>query len=79
MQDDSGFIKDALNNIDVKDASFTEGTDLVEAGILDSLDSAMFFVELEVLSGINIPQVDVEEKKLLKVSNLLEYFDDKKS
>jgi acyl carrier protein len=54
-----------------KSVQFSGETHLVESGVLDSLDSSVFLLELEKASGSKITDQDVEKNNLFKVSNMV--------
>lgn len=72
-------IKQALENAVGEAKDFTEATDLIEDDVVDSLDSALFLVELEKEVGFQIPQADVNDKELMLVGNLVNYLTEKRA
>lgn len=71
------FIGEALEKAVGEAKTVTEATDLIEDEVVDSLDSALFLVELEKIVGCQIPQADVNDKNLMKVGNLITYISEK--
>lgn len=70
-------IKKALEEAKGEDVEIQSSTDLIAEEVIDSLDSALFLVELEKLSGVQIPQADVTERELFKVENMVNYLNEK--
>ena len=56
-----------------KEVEFGPEADLIKDEILDSLDAAVFIFELESLTGRKVPEGDLDELGLYKVSNLVTY------
>ena len=56
-----------------KTAEVPDGADLLEQGILDSLDGMVFLLELSNLSGKEFPEQDLEEAGFYKVDRLIKY------
>ena len=50
-------------------------THLIDDDVLDSLDSAVFLLELEKLYGIELSDEVVDTKDLYKVANLVEFIE----
>ena len=50
-----------------------DDADLLALGMLDSLDSMVFLLELSKLSGREFPEQDLEEKGFFKVAHLLDF------
>ena len=70
-------INKALSSVLKKETNVTTEIDLIEDGILDSLDSAMFLFEIQKIFNITVPDVDIEEQGFFKVSKLTEYINQK--
>ena len=68
-------INKALSSVLKKEVNVTTEVDLIEDGILDSLDSAMFLFEIQKIFNIVVPDIDIEEQGFFKVSKLTEYID----
>lgn len=66
-------IRDAIKLAVNDEPEITERTDLINDEILDSLDSMVFVMELEKLSGIKFPEEDLEEAGFYSVPKLLEH------
>lgn len=62
-----------LSKVLESDVTVTEDTHLTKEEILDSLDGATFIFELEAATHKKLPDGDLEEHDLYKVSNLLDY------
>lgn len=74
LDDAIRLIGDALERATHKRVEITISTDLVEEGILDSLDGMVFAMELETLSGRKFPEdVDLVERGYFKVGKLVEF------
>ena len=70
-------INKALSSVLKKETNVTTEIDLIEDGILDSLDSAMFLFEIQKIFNITVPDVDIEDQGFFKVSKLTEYINQK--
>lgn len=59
----------------VKDSTVEvpDGADLIERGILDSLDGMVFLLELSNLSGKEFPEDDLVEAGFYKVESLIAF------
>ena len=76
--------KDALEAISValekvlkKPTPITPETDLVEEGILDSLDGMVFLLEIETLTGKKFPDdIDLVKEGYYKIPKLLSLLGD---
>ena len=66
-------IAKALTAVLDKEVEFGPEADLIKDEILDSLDAAVFIFELESLTGRKVPEGDLDEPGLYKVSNLVTY------
>ena len=66
-------IAKALTAVLDKEVEFGPEADLIKDEILDSLDAAVFIFELESLTGRKVPEGDLDELGLYKVSNLVTY------
>lgn len=66
-------IAKALEQVRKKPVEFTEQTHLVDDKILDSLDRALFFFELENLAGISIPDEKIAVGDLFSIANLYKF------
>jgi acyl carrier protein len=66
-------IAKALMAVLDKEVEFGPDADLIKDEILDSLDAAVFIFELESLTGRKVPEGDLDELGLYKVSNLVTY------
>lgn len=51
----------------------SEATHLIDEDLLDSLDSAVFLLEVERATTSKLPEVDIETKNLFQVKNLVDY------
>ena len=51
----------------------SEETHLINDEIVDSLDSAVFLLEIEKLTDVKLTDKDVEERDLFKVANLIDF------
>lgn len=68
-------LEEILQYVCNKKVSITEDTDLLEDKILDSLDSMVFFMQLEEKLGISVSEdVDLKEEGYYKVKKLLTLF-----
>ncbi|HEV7868197.1 MAG TPA: acyl carrier protein [Chthoniobacteraceae bacterium] len=66
-------IHQALATALEKDVAVTPQTDLFADGILDSLDTMIFFLNLEELSGAKFPDKNLVEAGYNKVSRIIEH------
>ncbi len=66
-------IRTALSKAVNRDYEISEDTHLVDEELLDSLDSAVFLLEVERATGKKLPEADVETKNLFQVRNLVDY------
>lgn len=65
-------IKKALFVALKKEVSVTEDTELLKEEMLDSLDGLVFLMELEQLTGIDVPEdADLAEEGYYKISKLI--------
>jgi acyl carrier protein len=55
------------------DLSVKESTHLIEDGVVDSLDSMVFLMELSTQTGMTIPDEDANNREFFKVSRLVEF------
>lgn len=55
------------------EATVTPETDLFAEEILDSLDTMIFFLTLEEMSGVKFPDKGLEEAGFNKVSRIIEH------
>ena len=53
--------------------TIADDADLLAQGMLDSLDSMVFLLELSNRSGREFPEQDLEEKGFFKVAHLLDF------
>ncbi|MFN8121919.1 MAG: acyl carrier protein [Thermoleophilia bacterium] len=68
-----GAIRTAVERARKTPADITPGTDLVEEGVLDSLDAMVFLMELEDLTGVTFPEdADLVELGAFRVPVLLD-------
>jgi len=65
-----------LSKVLESDVRVTEETHLTDDEILDSLDAATFAFEVEAATKKKMPDSDLEEYDLYKVSKLLDYLSD---
>ena len=54
-------------------ATVKPGSDLLEDGVLDSLDGLVFLMELSASTGKQFPEKDPKEQGFFKVDKLVEY------
>jgi acyl carrier protein len=66
-------IAKALTAVLDKEVEFGPEADLIKDEILDSLDAAVLILGLESLTGRKVPEGDLDELGLYKVSNLVTY------
>ncbi len=67
-------INDVLKTVTSKDVNVTRETDLIEEGVIDSLDSMLFLLELEKLTGQSFPQEgDLVEQGFFRVGELMKF------
>lgn len=66
-------IERALQKALDKKVSVTKETDLFKEKILDSLDTMVFFLELEEVSGKKFPEENLAEGGFSKVSRIVEH------
>ncbi len=66
-------IERALEKALDKKISVTKETDLFKEKILDSLDTMVFFLELEEVSGKKFPEENLAEAGFSKVSRIVEH------
>ena len=69
LKDIAKTIEDVINSpVDI-----SKETHLIKDDVVDSLDSAVFLLEIEKLVDIKLTDKDIDERDLFKVSNLLEF------
>lgn len=68
-------IQAALNDAMGKETEISAENHLIHDDILDSLDSAVFLLNLETATGKKLPENDVEEKDLFQVQKLIDYLE----
>ncbi|HEY0837422.1 MAG TPA: phosphopantetheine-binding protein [Azospirillum sp.] len=76
MTPDTAFacIKGALEKAIKRDVAITPETDLIEEGIVDSLEGMSFIMELETMSGKTVPEDgDLVELGFYKVDFLIKF------
>jgi len=62
----------ALENVLKQPTAITPEMDLIEAGILDSLDGMVFLLEIETLTGKKFPEdIDLVKEGYYKIPKLL--------
>lgn len=61
----------AITNFDK--SSVDENTDLIEEGVLDSLDSMVFLMELSELTQVDFPDDDLVDQGLFKIGKLITF------
>jgi acyl carrier protein len=66
-------IERALQKALDKKISVNSGTDLFKEKILDSLDTMVFFLELEEVSGKKFPEENLAEAGFSKVGRIVEF------
>jgi len=66
-------IRQALAKAVNKPVEIEPDTDLFESGILDSLDSMIFFLQVEEISGKKFPEGDLGAQGYSKVSKIIEF------
>lgn len=65
-------LEEILKSVCNKEVHITAETDLLEDKILDSLDSMVFFMQLEEKLGVSVPEdIDLKEKGYYKVTKIL--------
>ncbi len=64
-------IVDTIKNVTGDVVDISVDTHLIEDDIVDSLDSAVFLLEIEKVSGKKLSDKDIDEKDLFKVVNLI--------
>jgi acyl carrier protein len=72
-------IEAALTDAVGRPINVSQDTHLINDEVLDSLDSAVFLLNVEKASNIKLPEKDVEDQDLFKVSNLIAYLESHKS
>ena len=75
MSDTVAMIKSALDDAVGQPVEITPGTHLTQEALLDSLDSAVFLLNIEKASGVKLSEEAVEQYDLFKVSNLIDYIE----
>ena len=75
MTDYMDIINKALVDATNKTVEITTEMDLVKDGILDSLDSAVFLLNIEKATSASLPEKEVEEGDLFNVGKLIEYLE----
>jgi len=66
-------IKKCLESVLEEEVVITEESHLIDDEILDSLDSAVFIFEVESETSKKLPDGDIGEHDLYKVSKLIDY------
>lgn len=66
-------IQKALTDALGREVEISPETHLVEDEVLDSLDSAVFLLNVETETGVTLSEDVVAEKDLFKVANLLDF------
>ena len=79
MSEYLSIVKAALNDAVGKQVNFTLETHLTEEEILDSLDSAVFLLNVEKATGVALSEEAVEQNNLFQVANLIAFLSDKKA
>lgn len=72
-------IEAALTDAVGRSINISQDTHLINDEVLDSLDSAVFLLNVEKASNIKLPEKDVEDHDLFKVSNLIAYLENHQS
>lgn len=77
MSDTLGVIQEALNDAVGNAQEITTDAHLTDDGILDSLDSAVFLLNVETATGKTLSEDDVADKDLFSVKKLIAFLDAK--
>ncbi len=72
-------IEAALTDAVGRSIAISQDTHLINDEVLDSLDSAVFLLNVEKASNIKLPEKVVEDQDLFKVSNLIAYLESHKT
>lgn len=72
-QIDISTVQQALDRTIDNSVTLSEGTHLVDERILDSLDSAVFLLNIEKMTSVKINDRQLMDNDLYKVSNLLSF------
>ncbi len=68
-------IQDSLNDALGREHVISADNHLIDDGILDSLDSAVFLLNVETASGKKLPEDKVEELDLFNVKNMVAFLE----
>ena len=72
------YLGSILENVTNNTVEITEETHLIDNGVVDSLDSAVFLLEVEKKSGVKLSDKDIEELDLFNVANMLTFLKEKR-
>jgi len=71
-------IETTLASATGKPVSVTEESNLIADEIIDSLEAVRFIFELEKAVGVRLPDGDLDDRGLFKVSSLITYIEEHK-
>lgn len=75
MSDNLLIIQDSLNDALGREYVITEENHLINDEILDSLDSAVYLLNVETASGKKLPEDKVEDLDLFSVKNMIAFLE----
>ena len=75
MTDNLKMIEEAVNDAVGREMEVSAESHLIEDEILDSLDSAVFLLNVEKATGMKLPETEIDAQDLFRVSSLLAYLD----
>ncbi|MEM8630280.1 MAG: hypothetical protein AAGF74_03515 [Pseudomonadota bacterium] len=75
MADYKSIIETALADAVGHSVEISVDTHLIQDDVIDSLDSAIFLLNVEKAAGVKLSEQDVDEKDLFKVSNLVAFLE----
>lgn len=75
MTDFMPIIQESLDDAVGQPVEFSPDAHLLKDEVLDSLDSAVFLLNLEKATGVLLPENTVEEKDLFKIANLIQHLE----
>ena len=75
MTDNLKMIEEAGNDAVGREMEVSAESHLIEDEILDSLDSAVFLLNVEKATGMKLPETEIAAQDLFRVSSLLAYLD----
>ena len=79
MSNLQSLIEAALTDAVGRAVEISPDTHLINDEVLDSLDSAVFLLNVEKASNVKLPEKEVEDQDLYKVSNLIAYLESNQS